>query len=155
MWQTSSHPKISLDTKGHKLSVLLLFGTRSFFLNNDYLFSYCCLFYRRLACTIDKNLSCSFLSRACCKNLHASYFYITFDLKGAEFRSFSTSINIDEPASAKYHPWFGNCRNLVIWMYYKHIWRRGVLCEFFFIGPESDHWLCFSLTHWLLFSKLD
>jgi len=29
----------------------------------------------------------------------------------------------------------------------------------FIIGPESDHWLCLSLTHsltdWLLFSKLD
>ena len=34
-----------------------------------------------------------------------------------------------------------------------------VRCELVFIGPESDHWLCLSLTNWLTdslpFSKLD
>ena len=30
-----------------------------------------------------------------------------------------------------------------------------VLFLSFIIGPESDHWLCLSLTHWLPFSKLD
>ena len=35
-------------------------------------------------------------------------------------------------------------------------WCKSILV---FIGPESDHWLCLSVTHWLthslLFSKLD
>ena len=39
---------------------------------------------------------------------------------------------------------------IIITAYYSNI---------LFIGPESDHWLCLSLTHslthWLLFSKLD
>ena len=44
-----------------------------------------------------------------------------------------------------------------------HSWKTSSNCRVFFIGPESDHWLCLSLTHsltnWLthslLFSKLD
>ena len=50
-----------------------------------------------------KNLSCLFVEHAVKSCMLHSYFYITFDLKGAEFQSFSTFINMDEPA--KYHPW--------------------------------------------------
>ena len=39
------------------------------------------------------------------------------------------------------------------------LWPFWSVFNLFFIGPESDHWLCFSVTQWLthslLFSKLD